>query len=201
MAGKVQTRQPEPSGPVRFGLFGGQDSVGQFRPLVSTVRCRVTGKAAILCSKMEMASWGHRRCGNTWQPVPRECPSRSAGGGQVRPGLAHRSASAATRSQCRAGSGSGRRHRSWPSRGPPAERPKHRFSVRSRRGRSERLWPGRQRHIDVAALRPRTVRTESTGDFYTLHYTMIHSVTAQPHATSLLVRGPRSRTGSWSPTA
>ncbi len=34
------------------------------------------------------------------------------------------------------------------------------------------------------------VRTESTGDFYTLHHTMIHSVTAQPYTTSLIVRGP-----------
>lgn len=45
-------------------------------------------------------------------------------------------------------------------------------------------------NIDVAALRPRMVRTESTGDFYTLHHTMIHSVTAQPYTTSLIVRGP-----------
>ncbi|MBV9029172.1 MAG: hypothetical protein JO364_02455 [Pseudonocardiales bacterium] len=44
--------------------------------------------------------------------------------------------------------------------------------------------------IDVTALRPRMVRTESTGDSYTLHHTMIHSVTAQPYTTSLIVRGP-----------
>jgi hypothetical protein len=44
--------------------------------------------------------------------------------------------------------------------------------------------------IDVAALQPRMVRTESTSNFYTLHHTMIHSVTAQPHTTSLIVRGP-----------
>ncbi len=44
--------------------------------------------------------------------------------------------------------------------------------------------------IDVAALQPRMVRTESTGGFYTLHHTMIHSVTAQPYTTSLIVRGP-----------
>jgi hypothetical protein len=44
--------------------------------------------------------------------------------------------------------------------------------------------------IDVTALQPRTVRTESTGDFYTLHHTMIHSVTAQPYTTSLILRGP-----------
>jgi hypothetical protein len=43
--------------------------------------------------------------------------------------------------------------------------------------------------IDVAALQPRMVRTESASDFYTLHHTMIHSVTAQPHTTSLIVRG------------
>ncbi|MGH3701279.1 MAG: hypothetical protein ACRDQY_17810 [Pseudonocardiaceae bacterium] len=44
--------------------------------------------------------------------------------------------------------------------------------------------------IDVTALQPRMVRTESTGDFYTLHHTVIHSVTAQPYTTSLIVRGP-----------
>jgi hypothetical protein len=44
--------------------------------------------------------------------------------------------------------------------------------------------------IDVAALQPRMVRTESTSNFYTLHHTMIHSVTAQPHTTSLIVRSP-----------
>ncbi|MGH3711209.1 MAG: hypothetical protein ACRDRQ_24580 [Pseudonocardiaceae bacterium] len=44
--------------------------------------------------------------------------------------------------------------------------------------------------IDVTALQPRMVRTESTGDFYTLHHTMIHSVTAQPYTTSLIIRGP-----------
>ena len=45
-------------------------------------------------------------------------------------------------------------------------------------------------NIDVAALQPRMVRTESTGDFYTLHHTMIHSVTARPYTTSLIVRSP-----------
>lgn len=44
--------------------------------------------------------------------------------------------------------------------------------------------------IDVAALQPRMVRTESAGDFYTLHHTMIHSVTAEPYTTSLIVRSP-----------
>ncbi|MGH4011912.1 MAG: hypothetical protein ACRDTH_27755 [Pseudonocardiaceae bacterium] len=34
------------------------------------------------------------------------------------------------------------------------------------------------------------MRTESTGDFYTLHHTMIHLVTAQPYTTSLIIRGP-----------
>jgi predicted metal-dependent enzyme (double-stranded beta helix superfamily) len=43
---------------------------------------------------------------------------------------------------------------------------------------------------DVARLEPRMVRTETTGDFYTLHHTMIHSVTATPYTTSLIVRGP-----------
>ncbi|MGH3801323.1 MAG: hypothetical protein ACRDTD_14535, partial [Pseudonocardiaceae bacterium] len=45
------------------------------------------------------------------------------------------------------------------------------------------------------------VRTESTGDFYTLHHTMIHSVTTQPYTTSLIVRGPEVKDRSWSPTA
>jgi hypothetical protein len=34
--------------------------------------------------------------------------------------------------------------------------------------------------IDVAGLQSRMVRTESVGDFYTLHHTVIHSVTAEP---------------------
>jgi hypothetical protein len=44
--------------------------------------------------------------------------------------------------------------------------------------------------IDVAELQPRMVRTELAGDFYTLHHDMIHSVTAEPYSTSLVVRGP-----------
>jgi predicted metal-dependent enzyme (double-stranded beta helix superfamily) len=44
--------------------------------------------------------------------------------------------------------------------------------------------------IDVMALQPRMVRTESAGDFYTLHHTMLHSVTAEPYTTSLIARGP-----------
>lgn len=44
--------------------------------------------------------------------------------------------------------------------------------------------------IDVADLRPRMTRTEATGGSYTLHHTMIHSVTAEPYTTSLIVRGP-----------
>lgn len=44
--------------------------------------------------------------------------------------------------------------------------------------------------IDVAQLQPRMVRAESAGDFYTLHHSMIHSVTAEPYTTSLIVRGP-----------
>lgn len=49
---------------------------------------------------------------------------------------------------------------------------------------------GNSDDIDVAGLQPRMVRTESAGDFYTLHHTMIHSVTAEPYTTSLIVRGP-----------
>lgn len=44
--------------------------------------------------------------------------------------------------------------------------------------------------IDVAELQPRMIRRESSGDFYTLHHNMIHSVTAEPYTTSLIVRGP-----------
>lgn len=44
--------------------------------------------------------------------------------------------------------------------------------------------------IDVAELQPRMVRRESSGDFYTLHHNMIHSATAEPYTTSLIVRGP-----------
>ncbi|QOC89660.1 hypothetical protein [Micromonospora craniellae] len=44
--------------------------------------------------------------------------------------------------------------------------------------------------IDPATLIPRMIRTEQPGDTYTLHHTMIHSVVAEPHTTSLIVRGP-----------
>jgi predicted metal-dependent enzyme (double-stranded beta helix superfamily) len=44
--------------------------------------------------------------------------------------------------------------------------------------------------IDVTELQPCMVRTESAGDFYTLHHAMIHSVIAEPYTTSLIVRGP-----------
>jgi hypothetical protein len=44
--------------------------------------------------------------------------------------------------------------------------------------------------IDVTSLLPRMVRTESAGDFYTLHHSMIHSVIAEPYTASLIVRGP-----------
>jgi hypothetical protein len=44
--------------------------------------------------------------------------------------------------------------------------------------------------VDVAALTPRLVRIEESGDTYTLHHTMIHSVTAHGEAVTLIVRGP-----------
>ncbi|MGH4011486.1 MAG: hypothetical protein ACRDTH_25530 [Pseudonocardiaceae bacterium] len=44
--------------------------------------------------------------------------------------------------------------------------------------------------IDVAELQPCMVRTESAGDFYTLHHSMIHSAATEPYTTSLVVRGP-----------
>ncbi len=49
---------------------------------------------------------------------------------------------------------------------------------------------GEHATVDVAALRPRMVRTEQAGDSYTLHHSMIHAVTAEPYTTSLIVRGP-----------
>ncbi|GGM68117.1 hypothetical protein GCM10012275_43320 [Longimycelium tulufanense] len=49
---------------------------------------------------------------------------------------------------------------------------------------------GDRETIDPAQLTPRMVRTETTGDTYTLQHTMIHAITAQPHTTSLIVRGP-----------
>jgi hypothetical protein len=44
--------------------------------------------------------------------------------------------------------------------------------------------------VDVSALTPRLVRTEEPGDTYTLHHSMIHSVTAHGEAVTLIVRGP-----------
>lgn len=44
--------------------------------------------------------------------------------------------------------------------------------------------------LDVSALRARQIRTEPAGATYTLHHTMIHSVTADAYTTSLVVRGP-----------
>jgi len=44
--------------------------------------------------------------------------------------------------------------------------------------------------VDVSVLTPRLVRTEEPGDTYTLHHSMIHSVTAHGEAVTLIVRGP-----------
>ena len=44
--------------------------------------------------------------------------------------------------------------------------------------------------VDVAALAPRMVRIEEPGDAYTLHHSMIHSVTAHGETVTLIVRGP-----------
>ncbi|GAA2018804.1 hypothetical protein GCM10009839_13790 [Catenulispora yoronensis] len=41
-----------------------------------------------------------------------------------------------------------------------------------------------------AALRTLHCRTESAGDTYTLHHTMVHAVTAEADTVSLIVRGP-----------
>jgi predicted metal-dependent enzyme (double-stranded beta helix superfamily) len=53
-------------------------------------------------------------------------------------------------------------------------------------GRDMGLWEG----IDVDLLRPLMVRTEEVGTTYTLSHNMVHSVVAQPHTVSLIVRGP-----------
>src|SRR5579863_251605 len=68
---------------------------------------------------------------------------------------------------------------------------------------SSRIIHGRYRHtlygtdeqledeaFSVATLKPVAVRTEREGDTYTLHHSMIHSVTAAPFTTSVVVRGP-----------
>lgn len=44
--------------------------------------------------------------------------------------------------------------------------------------------------IDVASLTPRQVRVEEPGDTYTLHHSMIHSVTAHGETVTLILRGP-----------
>lgn len=44
--------------------------------------------------------------------------------------------------------------------------------------------------IDPADLRPLSVRTERPGDWYALHHTAVHSVTAQSGTLSLVLRGP-----------
>lgn len=44
--------------------------------------------------------------------------------------------------------------------------------------------------VDVSALAPCMVRIEEPGDTYTLHHSMIHSVTAHGEAVTLIVRGP-----------
>jgi hypothetical protein len=44
--------------------------------------------------------------------------------------------------------------------------------------------------MEVAALQPYMVRTETAGDSYTLHHRMIHAAVAEPHTVTLIVRGP-----------
>lgn len=47
--------------------------------------------------------------------------------------------------------------------------------------------------IDVSSLKPVMVRTETAGDFYTLHHSMVHAVTAEPYTVSLVVRGASTK--------
>ncbi|GGY13551.1 hypothetical protein [Streptomyces xanthochromogenes] len=44
--------------------------------------------------------------------------------------------------------------------------------------------------VDVAAMQPYMVRTETAGSAYTLHHSMIHAAVAEPHTVSLIIRGP-----------
>jgi hypothetical protein len=45
--------------------------------------------------------------------------------------------------------------------------------------------------VDLSSrLQATMTRTETTGDTYTLHHAMIHSVVAEPYTTTLIVRGP-----------
>jgi hypothetical protein len=47
--------------------------------------------------------------------------------------------------------------------------------------------------MDVSALQPYMVRTETAADSYTLHHRMIHAAVAEPHTVTLIVRGPRAQ--------
>jgi hypothetical protein len=47
--------------------------------------------------------------------------------------------------------------------------------------------------VDPRTLRPLLVRTETVCSSYTLHYSMVHSVTAAPNTVSLILRGPAER--------
>ncbi|MFI9580475.1 hypothetical protein ACIHCQ_01165 [Streptomyces sp. NPDC052236] len=49
--------------------------------------------------------------------------------------------------------------------------------------------------MEVAALQPYMVRTETAGDSYTLHHRMIHAAVAEPHTVTLIVRGPALKDG------
>lgn len=55
---------------------------------------------------------------------------------------------------------------------------------------TEDQYDGPGDEIDPANLTPRMTRVEEPGDTYTLHHSMIHSVTAAPHTTTLILRGP-----------
>lgn len=47
-----------------------------------------------------------------------------------------------------------------------------------------------QEGTDVREMKPILVRTEKMGNSYTLNHTVVHSVTAEAHTVSLIVRGP-----------
>lgn len=96
--------------------------------------------------------------------------------------------------------------------------PEHQFRIRLHRFRSGHFdrphnhrWPfasailaGSYRHVQYGAdtgfdtatadsLRPLQIRTERAGDWYVLHHTAVHSVTADAGTLSLVLRGPSAK--------
>lgn len=47
--------------------------------------------------------------------------------------------------------------------------------------------------VEVSELRPIMIHQQRAGSSYTLHHSMIHSVIAEPHTASLIIRGPSQK--------